>query len=180
MDVALPSGETATFRDVMLRGDIREARRGMVFVTGPDGSRRTDGAFLDDLKGRIIARMFVSWTYPHDLRNAQGEHLQQQILDQLDSDDYAALEDAVDPWVQRVLRMGRTGYRFSHNATGVVFEVTDPGEAQKLAASPDVTMIEDATGPKLPALSATGTGSQALPAPNGQETTTGPTPSTSS
>ena len=44
-----------------MRGDIREARRGMVFVTSADGSRRTDGAFLDDLTGRVIARMFVSW-----------------------------------------------------------------------------------------------------------------------
>lgn len=143
MDVALPNGQSAQFRDTLLRGDIREVRRGMVFVTNADGSRRTDGALLDDLTGRLIARMLVSWSLDKTTPgNAQGEHLQQQILDGLDSDTYTALETAVAPWVQRILQMNRTTYSFVHTASGEMFDVTDPQQAQRLAASPDFTAIE--------------------------------------
>ncbi len=171
MEVTLPSGHKATFRDTLMRGDIREARRGMVFVTSADGSRRTDGAFLDDLTGRVIARMFVSWDFPGmDLRNAQGEHLAQQILDGLDSEDYAALEEAVGPWVQRMLKIGQSGYSFTHNETGVRVDISDSEQAAKLAASPDFTAIEG-TGPKAPRTAITGSAS-----PGGPETPQDPTP----
>jgi hypothetical protein len=178
MEVPLPSGNKVVFRDVLLRGDIREARRGMVFVTAPDGSRRTDGAFLDDLTGRVIARMFVSWDYPADLRNAQGDHLQQQILDQLDSDDYAALEQAVGPWVQRIIRIGQQAWQFTHAATGVTVDVTDEDKAQALAVSPDFTQVEGA-GPKLTGRSLTAISGPGSPAQSGPEPATDPTPETS-
>ena len=155
MDVALPDGQTARFRDVLMRGDIREVRRGMVFVTNADGSRRTDGALLDDLTGRLIARMLVSWSLdlprPGD---GQGDHLQQQILDRLDSDTYAALETAVAPWVNRILSVNKVSYSFTHNATGVTIEVPDQEQAQRLAASPDFTAVEG-PGPKLKAIGTT-------------------------
>jgi hypothetical protein len=177
LEVTLPSGTTVQFRDVMLRGDIREARRGMVFVTSPDGSRRTDGAFLDDLKGRIIGRMFVAWSLPDDLRNAQ-EHLQQQMLDRLPADDYAALEDAVEPWVQRVLRFSRTGYLFTHQASGVRFEVADAEAAQKLMADPGL-MLTDSPDPKPAAPRRTGISSPESPALPGPDQAPDPTLSTS-
>jgi hypothetical protein len=159
MDVALPDGHTATFRDVLLRGDIREARRGMVFITAPDGSRRTDGALIDDLTGRIITRMLVSWTLDLPLPGtAQGEHLQQQILDRLDSDTFATLEMAVSPWVQRMLSMNRGSQSFMNVADGEVFETLDSDQVARLAASPNWTAIE-AGDPKRLGQKAIGTSS---------------------
>lgn len=148
MDVALPDGQSATFRDVLMRGDIREARRGMVFITAPDGSRRTDGALLDDLTGRVITRMLVSWTLPLPRPGeAQGEHNAQRILDQLDEHQSAALEAAVQPWVNRILSMSKVSYSFTHDATGETIEVTEQEQAQRLAASGHFTALE-APGPK--------------------------------
>ena len=81
----------------------------MVFITAPDGSRRTDGAFLDDLTGRIIRIMLVDWSLPLPKpRDAQGEDLAQRILDGLDADTYSALEAAVAPWVNRIITIGKT------------------------------------------------------------------------
>lgn len=175
MDVTLPSGHIAKFRDRMMRGDIRECRRGMVFITNADGSRRTDGAFLDDLTGRVIARMMIDWDLPGmpRLGDAQGER-QQQILDMLDEDDALALEMAVGPWVDRILKMNRGVYAFSHTSSGVRVEVTDPEQAAKLSASGDFTVLES-PDPKLKSL-ATGTSTPASPAPSGPEGTTDPTP----
>ena len=150
MEVALPGGQTATFREPLMRGDIREVRRGIVFVTNADGSRRSDGALVDDLTGRLIARMMVSWTLDRQKPgDAQGDHLQQRILDQLDSDTYEALEAAVAPWVQRILRMNRQAWSFTHNETGLKVEFLTAEEAEKAASSGDFTAVEaPGAGPK--------------------------------
>jgi len=150
MDVALPHGQTAQFRDVLMRGDIREARRGMVFVTNADGSRRTDGAFMDDLTGRIIARMLVGWSLDSPLPgNAQGEHLTQQILDRLDAETYSALEDAVVPWLDRIISLGKSSFEFTHTASGVRVKPVDEADAGKLTASGEFTAAEAlGAGPK--------------------------------
>ena len=150
MIVELPHGQSATFREPLMRGDIREVRRGIVFVTNADGSRRSDGALVDDLTGRLIARMLVSWTLDSPTPgNAQGEHLQQRILDSLDADTYAVLEAAVAPWVSRILTMNRGTWAFTHNETGLRVEFTTEEEAQKAAASGDFTAIESpGAGPK--------------------------------
>ena len=167
MDITLPDGQTATFRDQLMRGDIREVRRGMVFVTSADGSRRTDGALVDDMTGRLIARMLVSWSLPLPVPgSAQGEHLQQKILDGLDSDTYEALETAVQPWVQRIISSGRAAYPYTHNATGLRVEFITADEAAKAAASGDFTAIE--TGGGGPKSISTGTSSSESPEPSGQ------------
>ena len=117
MIAELPDGQTATFRDQLMRGDIREARRGMVFITAPDGSRRTDGAFLDDLTGRIIRIMLVDWSLPMPMpRDAASEDLAQRILDGLDEGTYSALEAAVAPWVNRIITIGKTTTQLIHTA----------------------------------------------------------------
>ena len=152
----------------MFRGDIREARRGMKFVTGPDGSRVMDGAFIDDLTGRIIRIMFVNWSWgPPTLKDATTEDLAQRMLDQkLTDDDARALEMAVGPWVERVLSTTRPTTTFVHVATGGKFDVSDPDEAAKLAASADFTVLESAD-PKN-GRKAIGTSSSESPEPNGQ------------
>ena len=148
MEVSLPHGQTATFREPLMRGDIREVRRGIVFVTNADGSRRSDGALIDDMTGRLIARMLVSWTLEQPTPgNAQGEHLQQRILDGLDADTYEALEAAVAPWVSRIMSMNRNSWSFTHNGTGLKVEFLTAEEAEKAAASGDFTAIE-VPGPK--------------------------------
>ena len=170
MDITLPDGQTATFRDQLMRGDIREVRRGMVFVTSADGSRRTDGALVDDMTGRLIARMLVAWTLDSPPPgNAQGDHLQQRILDSLDADTYAALEAAVAPWVNRILSMNRNSWSFTHNQTGLKVEFLTAEEAETAAASGDFTAIEaPGAGPKL---TLTGTSSSESPALSGPTAT---------
>ena len=164
IDVALPNGQSARFRDPLMRGDIREVRRGMVFVTSPDGSRRTDGAFLDDLTGRLIARMLVEWSLGPRPGDAQGDHLQQRILDNLDSETYSALEAAVGPWVNRIISIGRTTTQVMHTGSGETLDVADPAQAQRLLESGDFTAIETpGAGPK-----SIGTGTTSSGSPDGQ------------
>lgn len=170
MEVKLPSGNTAQFRDVLMRGDIREARRGMKFVTGPDGSRVMDGAFIHDLTDRVITIMLVDWSFgPPRPRDCQSQDLAQQLLDRtLDDDDSLAMDLAVAPWVDRIVTAGSARELFTHNATGVRVRPADPADAARLAASPDFTAAE-APGPKNRAI--TGTSSSENPGPAGPTST---------
>ena len=140
MKVDLPSGGTAEFRDTLLRGDVRDARKGIVVVIGPDGSQRSDGSLTDEITGRIIRRMLVAWDVPGLPlpRNAQTEDHSQGILDKLDDDDYEALERAVGPWVEKVMRR-RQNQVFAHGPTGARVEAVSPRDAALLAASEEFT-----------------------------------------
>ncbi len=172
MQVQLPSGNTIDFRDTMWRGDLRAIRKGTRFVTNADGSRVVDAALVDDLTGRIVTQMMVSWSWgPPTPKDAQGEDLAQRMLDQkLDSADWIMLSMAMQPWADLVLRPPQAGNTFTHNGTGVKVTVTDDADIAKLAASPDFTAL-DGAGPKS---ALTGTTSAALPP--GQEQATAPTP----
>jgi len=179
MHVPLPSGKSATFRDTLLRGDIRGARKGMVFLINADGSRRSDGSFLDIVTGNIIRAMLVAWDYGELPRNAQSDELAQQMLDQLPEDDYAALERAVGPWVERVMRMNRQDNTFIHTATGVRVTPVTEEDGARLAASGEFTA--EGAGPKPAPISSGTTSSPAISgaAPSGPgETTSTPLTST--
>ena len=172
MQVTLPSGNTAEFRDTLLRGDMRDARKGIVVVIGPDGTRTSDGSFLDEITGRLITRMMVAWSLDSGQfplpSSCQSEHLAQQVLDKLPDDDYAALEAAVGPWVERLLNRQQKTTAFTH-VTGVRVEPATPADAEKLAAMDDWTR-EDGPDPKTGS-SPTGITSSAGPALNGPSTT---------
>lgn len=159
MIVTLPSGHTATFRDVFQRGDRRDAQRAIVIVISPDGSRRMEGSVKTEIAGRIIRRMLVSWDFdgqPVPSQAATAE-LGDLMLDALNDEDAEALEAAVEPWVERVLKTDAATPGFVHTATGIRVTVVRPEDAAKLA-SLEGWAAEDGADPKL-ALPASGTSS---------------------
>ena len=166
MKVSLPSGGEAEFRDTLLRGDARAARGKMVVVISPDGSRRMEGNVTDDVTGELIRHMLIAWPRGALPRDAHTADLAAQMLDQVPDEDYAVLEKAVGPWVERILRRNSTSAVFTHVATGVKVEPANPDDAAKLAASADFTReTPDEPGPKsLP----TGTASSENPDASGQ------------
>lgn len=176
MRVELPSGNTVDFRDKMMRGDVVDARRGMKFVTAPDGSRVMDGAFLDGIRARIITVMMYDWSFERPLpRDCGSEPQAATRLDQmLDADDAMALDMAVQPWVDRIVRDAAANrHTVTHTQTGIVLRVADEDEAQRLVAAGGFTVPE--TAPKA-VQSSSVTALPASPAPNGQEATTDQTP----
>lgn len=174
MQVVLPSGNSIDFRDVMWRGDLRAIRKGTKFVFAPDGSRVVDAAFIDELTGRVVTQMFVSWSWgPPTPKDCQNEDLAQRLLDQkFDDKDWVMLQMACRPWLDALLRNPNAGNTFTHNGTGVQVTVSDDLDAAKLASSPDFTALEGA-GPKSTPTAITSAESAA---PDGQEATTVPTP----
>lgn len=149
MKVTLPSGHTAVFRDQLMRGDVRDARKGMVFVISADGSRRTDGSFMDNITGRIITKMLVEWE-PNDRplpSSATTDELSQRILDELPDDDYSVMEKAVGPWVERLIQREKP-VTFIHPETGIRVEPSTPADVEKLASLPGWEREEDASDPK--------------------------------
>jgi hypothetical protein len=180
MRVALPhSGGFAEFRDRMMRGDIVAARKAMVFITGPDGSRRLEGDFIDKVTAAVIRQMLVSWDLglptPAQVHTAE---LWDGILNQVDEDDTDALDAAVGPWVERVMRTARgSGPVFTHKASGVKVTVAEQ-DIPALTASPDFTR-EEADGDPKTGSARTAITSPASPEPDGQEAATSTTPTSS-
>lgn len=147
----------------MYRGDLREIRRGTKFITAADGSRVTDAAFVDDLAGRIVIRMFISWDFgpptPHDCQN---ESMAQHLLDEkLDDRDWKMLVLAIRPWIDDMLAIPVGGRTFTHNETGVRVTADSDEGAAKLALSGEFTQIEGA-GPKPTTTAISSAGSTAL------------------
>lgn len=173
MRVALPhAGGFAEFRDRMNRGDIVAARKAMVFLTGPDGTRRLEGDFIDKVTAAVIRQMLVSWDtglpVPAQIQTAG---LWDGVLNQLDEDDADALEQAVGPWVERVMRTARgSGPVFTHKASGVKVTVAEQ-DIPALTASSDFTRDEGEPDPKSGS-APTAITSAASPDVNGPETTT--------
>lgn len=165
MQVTLPSGNTVDFRDVMMRRDIREVQRGTKFVTGPDGSRVTDAAFLSDLAGRIVTTMIISWSFGSPTpRDCNGEDLAQRRMDEvLDGPDWISLQMAVAPWMDQALEMPTTARTVVHNGTGLRLQAVNEADAAKAIASGEFSQPGGA-GPKS---TLTGTTSAALPAGQG-------------
>ncbi len=161
MEVVLPSGRTAVFRDAFLGGDRREAKRGLKVVISPDGSRMVEGTIADDVSARLIRRMLVSWDVPGTPvpGEAQSEFLAQQILDSLDEEDLAALEAAVQPWARRVLRPDGQVV-LTHVASGVQVTLVNPADLEKLAGSGEFTREGGDADPN-PQLTPTGISSSA-------------------
>ena len=170
MELTLPSGHKVQIRDQFTRGDRREAQRGLVVVRQPDGTSRMEGSPFTDIAGRILRRMIVSWDFPGIPvpSQAAGDHLQENLLDNLDDDDWETLERAVAPWVNRIIRT-QDGGLLTHVPTGIKVQVSSPADAVKLAAL-DEFEAEDA-GPKTTGSQLTATSSPASPALPGPTTT---------
>jgi len=152
VDVTLPSGNSVTFRDKMMRNDIIEVRRAMKFVTGPDGSRTSDGAFIDSIRSAIFRCMIVSWTFgPQTPGHAATRDLADRMLGQyLDEDDSMAMDMAVQPWVEKITSdpaAGRNGV--VHVASGLRLRAATPADAAALAETGEVT-LDEGSGPKRP------------------------------
>lgn len=176
MRVELPSGGWVDLREKMMRADIVQARRGMKFVTAPDGSRMADGAFLDGIRGRLATVMMYDWSFGRPLpRDCGSEPQSESRLDAvLDDEDSLALDLALQPWVDRVTRDPATArHTVTHTATGIVLRVADDDEVRRLVESGGFTVPE--SGPKA-VQSSSVTALPASPAPSGQEPTTDPTP----
>lgn len=157
----------------MGRADIIEIQRGTKFVRAPDGSSVTDAAFIGEVAGRIVCRMTLSWSWgppvPADCHSAAlAEKRLNEVLADDDGADWMALQQAVMPWVDRILNI-------PVSATTVVFagktlRAASEEDAADLVANHGFTLAAGA-GPKS---RPTATTSAALPP--GPEQGTGQTP----
>jgi hypothetical protein len=150
MEVKLPSGNTVTFRDRMMRDDIVQVRKAMKFVTAPDGSRTTDGDFIDTIRSAIFRRMIVSWSFgPAVPGTGSTPELADRILGQyLDEDDSLAMDIAVQPWVDKIMSDPATSRNsVVHAGTGIKVRASSQEDAEALVATGEFEHDGD-SGPK--------------------------------
>jgi hypothetical protein len=165
MEIVLPSGHKVTLKDKLKRGDRVDGEQAVAIVIGADGSRRVDGAIASAVTARLLRRAILWWDFDGPWPSqASSFELGQRILDDLDEDDAAALEAAVEPWVQKVLAPNR-GNTVTHIPTGVQMRLVNPDDAAKLAAYQDEFTVPESTGPKSSGTGITSPGSPALSGP---------------
>ncbi len=172
MEVTLPSGNTVTFRDKMMRDDIIAGRRALRLVTNPDGSRVTDASLTDSVRTAVYRQMIVRWSFgpqvPADCHGDAG--LADRMLNgYLDEDDGPMLDLAIQPWVEKIMADPAFARNAAvHTATGVRVSAQDETALAALLATGEFTAAEP--GPK-PASGRPLTAISSSAAPDGLTTT---------
>jgi len=114
MKVDLPSGAW-----VELREDLRAADRFAVQAVasvelggkdGKEGAGRTRASFLEmqnDMRNALLGRIITAWSYPDPIPS-QNQFAAADVVigNAMDLDDYAALEKAVEPLMDKIAGRG--------------------------------------------------------------------------
>ena len=162
MDLTLPSGNTVTFRDKMMRDDIIAGRRALRLVTQADGSRVASADLTDAVRTAIYMRMITRWDFEAAVPGSAGstDLADRMLARYLDEDDSAAMDITIQPWVDRVM----SDPAFARNAvvhtSGHRFTAATEADFAWALSSGEFTAAE---GPKATGQRAIGTTSSDSP-----------------
>jgi hypothetical protein len=100
MKVDLPSGNWAELRDKLKGGD-RMAAMEAVRVEVADGKTTVDGSVEARVCNALLARLITAWSF--EGVPPPATHINPvTVLEDLDLDDYNALCEAIEPYVEKV------------------------------------------------------------------------------
>jgi hypothetical protein len=101
--VDLPSGNTVDLRDQIKGGDRIAAQKALKFRTGEDRVQVMEGDAGDQIAIALLIRMITGWSFEgRPVPSQQLDGNQASCLEDLDIDDYDALIQAVEPFIEKV------------------------------------------------------------------------------
>lgn len=107
MRVDLPSGAWVDVREKLKGGD-KFAVHGAIKFTAEEGKQQTvSGAVTDNMRNALLAGIITDWSVKDDNGNdvpipANNLASPEAIFGQMDIDDYNALQEAVEPLMEKV------------------------------------------------------------------------------
>jgi hypothetical protein len=105
--VELPSGATVDVRE-RLRGKDKFDVHGAIKFTAEQGKEQTvSGAVTDNMRNALLAGIITAWTVTDDNGNpvpipSENAASPEQVFGDMDIDDYNALQEAVEPLMEKV------------------------------------------------------------------------------
>ena len=101
MKVDLPSGAWAEIR-TDLRAKDRFAVQDVATVEVGEGRNRASLEMQNDMRNALLGRIITAWSYPVPIPENGLQAADVVIGDAMDLDDYGALEEAVEPLMDKI------------------------------------------------------------------------------
>ncbi len=103
----LPSGAWIEYRDKLLVRDRFAVQEVAKVDIREEGNSTSFLAMQNDMRNALLARIITGWSYPVPIPSQNNFQAADVIIgDAMDLDDYAALEEAVQPLMDKIA--GRT------------------------------------------------------------------------
>jgi hypothetical protein len=101
--VDLPSGAWVEYRDQLKVRDRFEVQEVAKVQVGETGNSTSFLAMANDMRNALLGRIITAWSYPVPIPSQNSFAAADVIIgDTMDLDDYAALEEAVQPLMDRI------------------------------------------------------------------------------
>ena len=100
--VELPSGAWVEYRDKLLAGDRFAVQAVARVELGDKGQSASFLEMQNDMRNAMLGRIITAWSYPAPTPEQAGQPADLVIGKVMDLDDYAALEKAVEPLMDKI------------------------------------------------------------------------------
>ena len=105
----LPSGAWVEFRDELKVKDRFAVQEVAKVDIREEGNSTSFLAMQNDMRNALLSRIITAWSYPVPVPSQNHFQAADVIIgDQMDLDDYAALEEAVQPLMDKIAGRGTT------------------------------------------------------------------------
>ncbi len=108
--IELPSGAWVEYRDQLKVIDRFAVQEVAKVDIREEGNSTSFLAMQNDMRNALLGRIITSWSYPVPVPSQNHFAAADVIIgDQMDLDDYAALEEAVQPLMDKIAGRGAVG-----------------------------------------------------------------------
>ena len=101
MQVDLPSGGHIVLRDKLVAKDKFDVQNSLKFKVKDGKEQEVSGGITNDMRNALLAELITSWSLDAPLPSANFEE-GMAAIDDMDIDDYNALQEAVEPLLEKV------------------------------------------------------------------------------
>jgi hypothetical protein len=103
MRVELTAGNWADIRDKIKGKDKFAVQKAVVFDTDSSGTSKVSAELMTIMTNTILTQVITAWSFP-DVKIPSESDNPEEVLGDLDLDDYNLLEDSVKPLLNKVLQ----------------------------------------------------------------------------
>ena len=101
MRVDLPSGGYIEFRDSLIAKDKFKVQKSLKFKVKDGQEQEVSGGITNDMRNALLAELITAWSLGAPLPSADLK-AGMAAIDDMDIDDYNALQEEVEPLLEKV------------------------------------------------------------------------------
>jgi hypothetical protein len=104
--IDLPSGNWIEYRDALKAKDRFAVQNAIKLTMTSQGTQEYAGGTQNAMVVALLTRLITSWSFEDPVPSANGKDPEDVLGDVLDIDDYAALEEATEELMNKVVFTG--------------------------------------------------------------------------